>query len=120
MHKLDKQLIELRTTNRVNNKKKLTNKQTIAQLTTYIFNQHITTQLTPNHTLTRRPPTSEGHEHWTVATSSHHETQLFTARFETSTEPEEETLYRNLVKVVLPKIDIVVAEQVCVCVCVCL
>ncbi|XP_063677910.1 chromatin remodeling regulator CECR2-like [Bolinopsis microptera] len=53
----------------------------------------------------------EGHEHWTVATSSHHQTQLFTARFETSTEPEEETLYRNLVKVVLPKIDIVVAEQ---------
>ena len=57
-------------------------------------------------------PSSEGHEHWSVATTTHHETQLFTARFETSTEPEEETLYRNLVKVVLPKIDIVVAEQV--------
>ena len=54
----------------------------------------------------------EGKSHWEVVTSSHKESLHFTSQFESSTEPEEETLYRNLAKVVLPKIRIAVAEQV--------
>ena len=50
--------------------------------------------------------------HWQVVTSSLPETLDFSGKFESSTLPEEETLYRNLVKVVIPKMRSVVEDEV--------